>query len=285
MIFTTYFKHISSRITIVSLVLVWPFTAITHEAKGSATYLANEGLMVEAGEYKVLFDPFFHNDYGTYQLVPDAILTAIMNNIAPYNDINAIFVSHSHGDHFAADDMLKYLQKYSSVNLIAPAQALEKMAMLPGFDVIQKQLTSIELEYGDKAISLVVDDIQIDAVRIPHAGWPGRADISNIVFRVGLPNGESRSTFVHMGDADPKDEHYRPHSVFWLQEKPDIAFPPYWFFLTLEGNYILDTHINAEKNIGVHVPLKIPTNLKNSGKSYFSVPGEKAEVAHTVIED
>lgn len=260
--------------------LLFSLAASAHENKGSATYLANEGLMVEVGEYKVLFDPFFHNNYGTYQLVPDAILTAIMNNKAPYNDIDAIFVSHSHGDHFAADDMLEYLQKYSSVNLIAPAQALEKMALLSGFDTIQKQLTSIELEYGDKAISLVVDDIQIDAVRIPHAGWPGRADISNIVFRVSLPNGESNSTFVHMGDADPKDEHYRPHSVFWHQQKPDIAFPPYWFFLTLQGNYILDTHINAAKNIGVHVPLKIPTSLKNSGKTYFSIPGENTEVAH-----
>jgi L-ascorbate metabolism protein UlaG (beta-lactamase superfamily) len=281
MIFKTLFKHISLRIAVVSLVLVWPLTALTHEAKSLATYLANEGLMVEAGEHKVLFDPFFHNDYGTYHLVPDTILKAIMSNSAPYNNIDAIFVSHSHGDHFAADDMLKYLQKYSSVKLIAPAQALEKMALLSGFDTIQKQLTSIELEYGDKPVSLVVDDIQIDAVRIPHAGWPGRADISNIVFRVSLPNGETSSTFVHMGDADPKDEHYRPHSVFWLQEKPDIAFPPYWFFLTLQGNYILDTHINAAKNIGVHVPLKIPTSLKNSGKKYFSIPGETAAVAHT----
>jgi L-ascorbate metabolism protein UlaG (beta-lactamase superfamily) len=281
MIFKTVIKHISLRITIVSLVLLWPFTAITHEAKSSATYLANEGLMVEAGEHKVLFDPFFHNNYGTYQLVPNAILAAIMSNTAPYNNIDAIFVSHSHGDHFAADDMLKYLQKYSSVKLIAPAQALEKMAQLSGFDTIQNQLTSIELEYGDQPVSMVVDGIQIEAVRIPHAGWPGRADISNIVFRVSLPDAESNSTFVHMGDADPQDEHYRPYSDFWQLEKPDIAFPPYWFFLTLQGNYILDTDINATKNIGVHVPLKIPPSLKSSGKTYFSIPGEKAEVAHT----
>lgn len=266
--------------------LLWcSFAASAHESKGSATYLANEGIMVEAGDFKVLFDPFFHNNYGTYQLVPEAIMKAIMSNTAPYNNIDAIFVSHSHGDHFAAEDMLNYLQKYSSVKLVAPDQAIDKMAALPGFDKIQKQLSSIKLEYGDKPISLVVDDIEIDAVRIPHAGWPGRADISNIVFRITLPNGNTPSTFVHMGDADPKDEHYRPYSTFWLQEKPDVAFPPYWFFSSLQGNYILDTHINADKNIGVHVPLKIPKSLKNSGKTYFSVPGEKAEVARTITED
>lgn len=281
MIFKTRFKHFALRITVFSLALLWPFTAITHEVNSSATYLANEGIMIESGEYKVLFDPFFHNDYGTYQLVPEAIMTAIMNNTAPYNNIDAIFVSHSHGDHFVADDMLEYLQKYSDVKLIAPAQALEKMASLSGFDTIKNQLTSIELEYGDQAVSMTVDGIHIEAVRIPHAGWPGRADISNIVFRVSLPNGESSSTVVHMGDADPKDEHYRPYTDFWGLNKPNIAFPPYWFFLTLQGNYILDTHINATKNIGVHVPLKIPTSLKDSGKPYFSVPGENTEVVHT----
>jgi L-ascorbate metabolism protein UlaG (beta-lactamase superfamily) len=228
----------------------------------------------------VLFDPFFHNAYGSYQLVPETILTAIMSNTSPYNNIDAIFVSHSHGDHFAAEDMLNYLQEHSSVQLIAPAQAIEKMAPLAGFEKIQKQLTGIRLEYGDKPQSLVVDNIEIDAVRIPHAGWPGRADVSNIVFRVTLPNGDSPSTFVHMGDADPNDAHFRPHSAFWQQGKPDLAFPPYWFFQTIQGNYILDTHVNAAKNIGVHVPVKIPARLKNSGESYFSVPGEKVEVLH-----
>lgn len=266
-------------ITAIALI-VCLFMASAHESRGNATYLANEGVMVEAGEYKVLFDPFFHNNYGSYQLVPETILAAIMSNTSPYNDIDAIFVSHSHGDHFAAKDMLNYLQKYSSVQLIAPIQAIDKMSPLAGFDQIQKQLTSIALEYGDKPLSLVVDNIEIDAVRIPHAGWPGRAEISNIVYRVSLLNGDLSATYVHMGDADPKDEHFRPYASFWQQEKPDIAFPPYWFFLTIQGNYILDKHVNAGKNIAVHVPLKIPARLINTGESYFSVPGEKVDLVH-----
>jgi len=256
------------------------FATASHQKTGSATYLANEGIMVEAGGYKVLFDPFFHNDYGNYQLVPSNILDAIMSNSPPYNNIDAIFVSHAHGDHFAAQDMLDYLQVYSAVKLIAPTQAIQKLSVLAGFEKIQKQLLSIALEYGDTPQSLVVDNIEIDAVRIPHAGWPGRADVSNIVFRVSLPSENGLSTFVHMGDADPNDEHFRPYSAFWQQAKPDFAFPPYWFFQSIQGNYILNTHINAEKNVGVHVPVKVPESLKENGEAYFSVPGEKLDLVH-----
>lgn len=263
---------------IISALCAGPMSAYAHDAK--ATYLANEGIMVEDGEYKILFDPFFHNDYSNYQLVPEDILSAIMSNTKPYHNIDAIFVSHSHGDHFAAEDMLSYLQKYPTVKLIAPDQAIEKMRPIAGFETIQKQLNSITLEYGEPPISLLIDNIEIDAVRIPHAGWPGRADVSNIVFRVTLPDGDSRSTYIHMGDADPDDVHFRPLVPFWEQKKTSVAFPPYWFFLTLQGNYILDDRINAYKNIGVHVPVKIPKELKQNSKEYFSIPGEDVEFLH-----
>ena len=236
--------------------------------------------MIEAGEYKVLFDPFFHNDYGNYQLVPEKILAAIIANQAPYNDIDIIFVSHAHGDHFAADDMLTYLQKHKTVHLVAPSQAIEELAQLEGYKEIQAQIQSITLEYKDKPVSFTLKDIEIEAVRIPHAGWPGRADVSNIVFRVTLPAKEHASTYIHMGDADPNDSHFRPLLSYWQQQQTDIAFPPYWFFLSSEGNYILDYRINAKQSVGVHVPLKVPAQLINTDKRYFSVPGEVISVSN-----
>jgi hypothetical protein len=42
------------------------------------------------------------------------------------------------------------------------------------------------LAFNQTPKSLEVAGLVIDAVRIPHAGWPGRADIENLVFRVTL---------------------------------------------------------------------------------------------------
>ena len=43
----------------------------THsDDQGSATYLGNEAVMVSLDDTKIIFDPFFHNNFGVYQLVP-----------------------------------------------------------------------------------------------------------------------------------------------------------------------------------------------------------------------
>lgn len=255
---------------------------LAHEKEATATYLANEGVMISAGNVKVLFDPFFHNDYGTYQLVPEKIINSIMSNIAPYNDISAIFVSHAHGDHFAEDDMLTYMLTHKKVELVAPTQAIVEMQKLDGFKQIEKRITRIELAYKQQPTSFMVKGIKVDAVRIPHAGWPGRAEISNIVYRVTLPAVAEHDalTFIHMGDADPNDSHFRPLAEFWSVQKSTIAFPPYWFFLSATGNYILDYRINAETSIGVHVPKNVPAPLIMSKKPYFSQPGEVIKLQH-----
>jgi L-ascorbate metabolism protein UlaG (beta-lactamase superfamily) len=245
-----------------------------HEKQATATYLANEAVLVSVGEHKVLFDPFYHNNYGIYQLVPEKILSAVMSNTAPYDDIDVIFVSHAHDDHFAADDTLAYLLKYKNVKLVASKQAIEQIEVLAAYADIASRVTSIELEYGDAPISFDVDMIKVDSVRIPHAGWPGRAEVSNLVYRITLPYVEESLSFMHMGDADPNDTHFRPLSAFWNAQQTDLAFPPYWFFLSNTGNYILDYRINSKHSIGVHVPKEVPAALISSEKPYFSTPGE-----------
>ena len=257
--------------------------ALAHDDhKGEASYLANEGVMITSAGNKILFDPFFHNDYNNYQLVPEDIVKALMANEAPYDNIDAIFVSHAHGDHFAATDMVKYLGMHKTTKLIAPAQAVEAMAKLEGFDSIQSQITSITLEYGDKPKNFNIDNLSVDALRVPHAGWPGRAEVSNIVYRVSLKSEDNKTmdTVIHMGDADPNDVHFRPYKELWLAKKTQIAFPPFWFFLSAEGRDILDSRINTEHSIGVHVPVDVPQDLKNSGRDYFSKPGETRSLEH-----
>ena len=81
-----------------------------------------------------------------------------------------------------------------------------------------------------------------------------------------------------MGDADPRRQHFIPHKEHWAAKRTDTAFPPYWFLTSLQGRNILSDDMNVAKSTGVHVPLKIPTDLKESGQDYFSKPGETREI-------
>ncbi len=256
------------------------YVVCAHEKNSAnATYLGNAGLLVEEEGTKLLFDPFFHKDFSIYQLVPKEIRQAIFQGTPPYNNIDYLFISHAHDDHFSATDLLNYLKLHSQVHAIAPQQAIDKLVALSEFSsdasTLLPRLHSVSLHYGDMAWSTIINLTEISAVRIPHAGWPSRADVENIVFRITLPSG---ATVMHMGDADPDDDHYLPHKKYWHQQVTDTAFPPYWFFYSAEGRDILNEIINAKQHVGVHVPVEVPKRLIRSKQLFFSQPGQNIKI-------
>ena len=250
--------------------------SIAHQA--SIRYVANEAVLITNGEKKVLFDPFFHQSFGTYQLVSKDIKQDIFSGTPPFDNLTAIIISHAHGDHFAANDVLKYLQKHPNTQFIAPEQAVSELIALAGTNQILPQVVSVKLAFNQAPKTLEVAGLEIDAVRIPHAGWPGRANIENLVFRVTLKNQAASITVMHMGDADPDDEHYFAFKDHWKKRISDVAFPPYWFYFSAEGRDILSDILNIKKSIGIHVPIKIPSQLKSSRQDYFSIPGEMRKI-------
>ncbi|MDG1753009.1 MAG: MBL fold metallo-hydrolase [Thalassotalea sp.] len=246
----------------------------SQKSKNYVKYLGNEALFINVNHNKILFDPFFHDNIRIYQLVPDSLKSKINNGIAPFNHINVIFISHAHRDHFAVDEVVNYLLEFPDTKLVAPQQAIDKVtAHLTEGDALisPERLVGVKLDFGDQPWQLEMENLTIDAVRIPHAGWPSRADIENIVFRVTL---NDSSTIMHMGDADPDDNHYLPYKAFWQKKSTDINFPPYWFLYSAEGRDIIDNIIGAKANVGIHVPMEVPRQLSQSGRDYFSVPDE-----------
>jgi len=278
---TRVYNHTScfiiKQIQLVMFVGLISFNLQAHDYSATATYLGNEAVMIENGSNKIVFDPFFHNDYGTYQKVPDEIRKAMFLGVKPYDNIDVVFISHAHGDHFAAHDMVIYLQKHPDSRLVAPSQAIDKIKRVDDYQSIMKQVVSLDLKLGDEVKTINSGDLLIEVVRIPHAGWPGRADISNLVYRVTLAG---NVTIMHMGDADPNDLHFKPYKDHWQKTKTNAAFVPYWFFISESGPIILDERINTESSIGIHVPTKVPESLKISGEDYFSKPGEHKSVNH-----
>jgi len=247
-----------------------------HSSDGpSATYLGNEAVLISAAVGKVLFDPFFHNNYGSYQLVPDDIRQAIFDGKAPYNDIDLIVISHAHGDHFSADDSLAYLKGNKTTKLLAPKQAIDLVQELPGSDDVAEQLIALDLEVGDKPIIKSLGAFEVESVRIPHAGWPSRKEVSNLVHRVSF---DGKFSVIHMGDADPNDIHFKPYVEHWTKIRSSLAFPPYWFYTSKEGPMIMSDRLNIDRSVGVHVPTEVPNDLKESGEDYFSRPGERRSI-------
>ena len=255
-----------------------PTTAVSR-----AQYMANEGLMVVEGDTKVVFDPLFRNSYGQYQLLPKEMEEALYSGQPPFDGIDAVFISHYHGDHFSPADILRLLQEQPGIHLYAPAQAVDGLRSVSGTDdeKVFERVTAIELAYKDTPVTLAMDSLLIEAVRIPHSGWPnGRLDVENISWRVTL---NENTTVLHMGDADPNDVHFARDAAYWDKRHTHMAFPPYWFFTTNHGPGILENRIKPGHSVGVHVPVSISKDpslrqqdLRNV--DLFTEPGEIRDI-------
>lgn len=241
--------------------------------------MANEGVMVSDGETKILFDPLYPESYGQYLLVPEEMRTALFNDEAPFDGVDAIFISHFHGDHFSPDDVLDLMLAQEQIVLYAPNQAVIGMRSIANGDsqVVFDRVHAVSLEYGDAPVRMEMDNLVVEAVRIPHSGWPtGRVNVENIVWRVTL---NENSTVVHMGDADPNDEHFALDPEYWSRVTPNMAFPPYWFFASPQGPDILENRVGARRNVGIHVPQQIPGDpmarpRELRSADLFTQPGE-----------
>jgi L-ascorbate metabolism protein UlaG (beta-lactamase superfamily) len=256
------------------------------ERSWRAHYLANAGVMIARGDTKILFDPFFRNDYGQYDLMPQEMEAALFAGLPPWDGIDAIFISHHHGDHFDPAVVLKFLHSQPSVKLYAPQQAVTALLALTDApsESLMNRVHGLKLERDSAAVRMDMDGLIIEAVRIAHGGWPDRhADVENIVFRVTLNNA---TTVMHLGDADAGREHYARHASYWQARVTNLALVPVWLLLTDNGRYVLDEHVGAEHAIGIHVYKSIPDNPESrppefEGLDIFTQPGETRHFCNT----
>lgn len=245
----------------------------------SVQYLANEGLMVVDGDTKVLFDPLFRNSFGHYQLLPKSMEEALFGGVSPFDGIDAVFISHHHADHFSAADILRLLKLQPGIHLYAPAQAVAGLRQVAGAQdqSVFERVTAVDLAYKDEPVRLKMEGLVIEAVRLPHSGWPtARLEVENISWRVTL---NETTTVLHLGDADPNDVHFERDAAYWDKNHPHMAFPPYWFFSSAGGRQILKNRLKPDHSVGVHVPTSIPADHARRppelrGYDLFTKPGE-----------
>jgi L-ascorbate metabolism protein UlaG (beta-lactamase superfamily) len=243
-------------------------------------YLANAGVLITHGDTKIVFDPLFDNDFGTYELVPKDIEKALFAGAPPFDGLDAIFVSHHHGDHFSPQRMVQLLEARPNLQLFGPAQAIDSMPIDPSNTTLKDRLHTVTPAVGDQ-FAMRFGDIEINAVRIRHSGWPTRhADIENISFKVSL---DDEVTVLHMGDAHTDPTMFDSQADYWAERPMNLALPPYWFFMSSGGRQVLEDHIHADETLGVHVPASMPDRPSQypeelRGRNLLSVPGEEKRI-------
>jgi mRNA degradation ribonuclease J1/J2 len=82
----------------------------------------------------------------------------------PFNDIDAIFISHAHEDHFSARDLENYLTRIPLGHFFTPQQAIDAIKNKRNF---KGRLFAFALYIGAAPQSKTVDGLTVTAVRPP----------------------------------------------------------------------------------------------------------------------
>ena len=57
---------------------------------------------------------------------------ALYAGAPPFDDIDAIFISHVHGDYYSAQDILRLLKAQPGIHLYVPGQAVQGLCGVAG---------------------------------------------------------------------------------------------------------------------------------------------------------
>ena len=262
---------------------------VTTEIGGTATSILNAGVMAEIGEdenvsVKFLFDPLYDDHFGSLEQLTPELIQAIISGAPPYDSVDAVFVSHAHGDHFSASMLTRMLAEQPDLVLIAPAQAVERMREDSNWDAgFAARTRSIALENGEAHEAFDLAGATIEAFRSPHNGWPERhSNVHNITFRVSAPAGDRIvGRVMHLGDADPSAEHYAALEQFLQARRSGLAMVPFWFYREDNLEALIGETLNASEAVAMHVPARVPQDLRDGERAYFSGVGEVLEFTAT----
>ena len=257
-----------------ALVLATPLTSAQSHEVGQAKYLGNEGVLVSSGKTKILFDAFYAESFaGQYTLVPSALEAAMMEGKAPFDGVDAIFISHIHPDHFSSRKTIAYLRAHPNVRLYAGIDVVGAIrAADASSDPLMKRVMPIHVSAGETPATFSVEGLEIEAFAIPHSG---EGPVPHYAFRVSL---DRLATVMHLGDADADERHYVPYQADFDRKRTNVAFAPAWMLTDASGRKVLEQRIRAAKVVGIHVETAARKNpdqaRKDANGDLFLEPGE-----------
>ncbi|HEX8249156.1 MAG TPA: MBL fold metallo-hydrolase [Pyrinomonadaceae bacterium] len=209
-------------------------------------YIANEGVLVSAGDKTILIDGL-HREYKPAYLFPPAdLLKSLETAEKPYDKIDLLLVSHVHLDHFHPQSIGLHMKNNPRAVLVSSEQVVGEVAgNFSDYEKIKSQIKPVAHEWK-KTVELNHGGIKIKFLGLRHANRQ-HATIQNLGHLIEIDG----KKLLHIGDADMTAENFAAFNL--AQEKIDIAFIPYWFLLTMDGLDLVQKQFNPKYIVAVHI--------------------------------
>ena len=232
------------------------------------TLTANEGVLLAAGDRKVLIDALFQ-EYDGYPVAPADMQQALARARAPFDGVDLVLVTHRHGDHFHPAQMAAHLRANRGATLVTSQQVIDSLQAGANFSPSHDgQVLSRTMRPGARRRE-TVNGISVEILGIPHGGERHR-HVEHLGFIVDI--GGRR--VLHVGDTHISAETYAPFRLDTA--RIDVALVPAWAITDPESRVVIERHIRPRQVVGIHLPTAARDARKTAADVRAAIAGAVA---------
>ncbi len=200
------------------------WSAKAHAAQTNAnevrvTFVGNAGFLITINDKKILIDALFSGFPGDYTL-PREIQDKLALGLPPFDNIDLVLATHSHGDHFDASLVRRFLSNNPAAVFASTPQATALLNDFPDRVIAFAPAKN-------KTATAEIQGVHVEAVYLSHGAPPeGRTEILNFAYLATIDG----VTLFHSGDIDSSQFSYAEFRALGLPEKKiDLAFMQHFY--------------------------------------------------------
>ncbi len=245
-----------------------PVTAASPEAGTlEVTYVANEGFMIAGGGRKLLIDALFRESDGNYAAPSPGTRDLLEQARSPFDNVDAIFATHYHYDHFEAEAVAAHLKHNPQAFFFSTNQAADKLRRTGQFDAFKARVIARLPPEGDRFHS-GHRGIYVQLLNFHH----GRsAPFENLGFIIEIAG----KRVLHLGDSEAEAQVFQKYQV--VKDRIDIAFLPFWYLLDDDHKRTVREQIQPRHIVVMHIEKETLLNRLRSGswqKKWMQIKAE-----------
>ena len=207
------------------------------------SYVGNSGFLITVGDKKILMDAMF-DGFSEYEL-PSAVQSLLVNAEPPFDQVDLIFASHDHADHFSAEMVRQHMQNNPEAVFISTTQAASQLVDLG------ERVIALDPDIGTPVYT-ETNGIQVEAIYLSHGTPPsGQPEIFNNAYLVTI-NGIK---VFHTGDIDGL-QGIKPYHL--EDQKIDLAFIPHFYLRNAASMGILQDNLGTKFLFPIHYHYTTP---------------------------
>jgi L-ascorbate metabolism protein UlaG (beta-lactamase superfamily) len=221
----------------------------TDNEEVEVTFLVNEGVLLQAGGTSLLIDAFVEPRKSTYNPLPAAVLSDMLEGRHPFTTIQLVLVSHPHHDHFDPNPIGSFLSRHPETILASSIEILQDLrATHPDADWKTSRLKEIKAS-RHQITSHNLNGVRVDFVNMNHEGSAFYPDpvLGHVIHMGG-------KRILHLSDSEVQTGNLETLNLANLNI--DIAILPLWVLKSVEASVVVREKIAAKNWVAIHIPLR-----------------------------